>query len=127
MNKIRVEDNNDGTFTLLEPVEWFDDKTATTIIAPAGFPTDYASVPSKLQSFASKVGRGNRAAIIHDWLCHTRGIPRASAPVWCRLSSVEAARIFREIMAHDGVGFRERWRKWWGVRLFGPQWKGMRI
>lgn len=127
MNKTRVEDNNDGTFNLLEPIAWFDEKTKTTIIAPAGFSTDYASVPRKLQSFASKVGRGNRAAIIHDWLCHTRGLPRELAHEYLRLSSVEAARIFREIMEHDGVGFRERWRKYWGVRLFGPQWKGMRI
>lgn len=116
---IRVEDNGDGTFTLLDDVRYFDRKTGLEIIAPAGFPTDYASVPAALQSFASKIGRQNRAAIIHDWLYHTRGIPREGAPAIQILPRRQCDRIFRQIMKEDGVRWRMRWRMWLGVRLGG--------
>lgn len=116
--KIRVEDNGDGTFTLLERVDYLDVKTATLVTVPVGFPTDYASVPAALQSFASKIGKQNRAAIIHDYLYHTRGVPAVGSnrPP---LSRANCDRIFREICAADGVSWRMRWRMWLGVRLGG--------
>ncbi|MEQ1861883.1 MAG: DUF1353 domain-containing protein [Chthoniobacteraceae bacterium] len=116
--KIRVEDNGDGTFTLLDRVDYFDPGAGLYITVPAGFVTDYASVPGPLQSFAGKIGRQNRAAILHDWLYHTRGIPRLGA-IPDTLTRAECDRIFRDVMKADGVSWRLRWRMWLGVRLGG--------
>lgn len=38
------------------------------IIAPENYCTDFASIPSFLHSFFSKLGRHNNAAILHDYL-----------------------------------------------------------
>ena len=110
--KINVTDNGDGTFTLLQWVVYFDATTQRLINVPAGFVTDYASVPAALQSFASKIGRQNRAAIIHDWLYRTHGLGG-------RLTRRDCDRIFRTIMKEDGVSWPLRWRMWFGVRVGG--------
>lgn len=117
--KIRVEDNGDGTFSLVDPLEYRDGASGRLVRVPAGFTTDYASVPPALQSLAPKIGRQNRAAIIHDWLYHTRGVPRVGASEAERFNRADCDRIFREVMAADGVPARLRWRMWLGVRLGG--------
>jgi len=58
------------------------------ITVPAGYRTDFASIPRLVWPLLPPVGRGGKAAIIHDWLCdeHTR---TASTTQWPRTSSTK--------------------------------------
>lgn len=80
----------------------------TTIIVPAGFVTDFASVPGWAQSFVSRVGKHARAALLHDFLYENRIGSRKVAD-W----------VFREQMRRDGVVWLRRWLAWLAVRVGG--------
>ena len=78
-----------------------------TIAVPAGFTTDFASVPRFLWFlFPRDVGR--RASVVHDYLY--RGGPR---------SRREADRIFYAALRAEGVAAWRAALMWLGVRLFG--------
>jgi Protein of unknown function (DUF1353) len=76
---------------------------------PAGFRTDFASVPRVAVWLIPRFGRYTPAAILHDWLC-TAGI--ATGQVTPR----EADGLFRRIMRESGVPVLRRWLMWAGVR-----------
>lgn len=42
------------------------------LVIPAGYTTDFASVPGLLQGIAHQQGRHNLAVLIHDWLYDSR-------------------------------------------------------
>lgn len=80
------------------------------IAVPAGYPTDFASVPRALWPIEPPLGDAGKAAVLHDWLYETGERPRA-----------EADRIFAEAMAVLEV---PRWKRWLihrAVRLFGAR------
>jgi hypothetical protein len=76
---------------------------------PAGYITDFASVPNFMVWVANKTGRYTRAAVVHDYLL-THGIPTGM------VSSRDADGIFRRIMRELNVGFAKRWVMWTAVR-----------
>lgn len=84
------------------------------ISVPAGFVTDFASVPSLFWSFLPYWGRYGKAATLHDWLYHTRETTRKYADD-----------IFYEAML---VGGTPKWQArlmYWSVRAFAwLAWKG---
>ncbi len=84
------------------------------ISVPAGFITDFASVPFFAWSFFPPWGRYGKATVIHDYLYQTKSRSRK-----------EADDIFREAMQVLGVA---RWRifvMYWSVRAFGfLPWRG---
>jgi hypothetical protein len=92
-------------------------------LVPAGFASDFATIPMFVQSLIPITGAHSKAAILHDFLLaglrsHYRGIS-PHAPV----SSVDADGIFRRTMRESGVKFVRRWLMWTGVRwgaLFKP-------
>ncbi len=83
------------------------DDDGTTIRVPAGFVSDFASVPRIFWRVAPPWGPYSEAAVVHDWLYRT-GYPRA-----------EADATFRRLMARAGVRFPLRWAMWVAVRAFG--------
>ncbi|RBY94895.1 hypothetical protein DQ244_06510 [Blastococcus sp. TBT05-19] len=78
-------------------------------VVPAGFLTDFATVPRLVVWLVPRFGRYTAAAILHDWLC-TEGI-RSGA-----VTSPEADGIFRRVMRENGVPVLRRWLMWCGVR-----------
>lgn len=85
-------------------------------IVPAGFMTDFASVPAVVTWLIPTFGQYTLAAILHDWFCsvevRTGGI-----------SARDADGVFRRIMRELGVPPVRRWLIWTGVRwgaLFNP-------
>jgi hypothetical protein len=78
------------------------------IKVPAGFVTDYASIPWLLTPIFHPRGRYNRAAVVHDYLYKTGAVSRAVADA-----------IFLEAMQILGVGFCRRYLMYWAVRRFG--------
>lgn len=97
-----------------------------TITVPAGFITDLASMPRATWIALPPDGPWTKAAVIHDFLCTTRGTcvwngrpvtpPRAKP-----FTSAEAADILREAMADRGVSLAQRNIIWAGVRVGGPR------
>jgi len=78
-------------------------------VVPAGFRTDFASVPRVVTWLIPRFGVYTLAAILHDWLC-TEGI-RSGA-----VTSRDADGIFRRVMRESGVPVLRRWLMWAGVR-----------
>lgn len=80
----------------------------TEITVPAGFETDFASVPRWPLTFALVGSYGHAAAVIHDFLYSTGQFTRE-----------ESDRIFHEALRSNGIA---RWRAWlmyYGVRIGG--------
>ena len=82
------------------------------IYVPAGFRTDFASIPRFLWRIIGPpaTGKYRKAAVIHDWLYRTEGLP---------YSKLRSDEIFLEAMKHSGV---EAWRRtaiYQGVNWFG--------
>jgi hypothetical protein len=80
-------------------------------LIPAGYSTDFATVPKFLWSVLPPLGKHNRAALLHDWLYDNRIGTRAQAD-W----------LFLKQMENDGVGVVPRYAMYWGVRLFAGKW-----
>jgi hypothetical protein len=77
-------------------------------VVPAGFRTDFASVPRVVTWLIPRFGAYTLAAILHDWLC--------SAGIGTVVTAREADGIFRRVMRESGVPVLRRWMMWAGVR-----------
>ena len=71
-------DRETDNFILEQPLSYQFNNTVYTV--PAGFDTDFASIPKALRSFIDDdAGDIRDAAVIHDWLYSTHEVPRAVA------------------------------------------------
>jgi hypothetical protein len=70
---------NNRAFILLEPMVYTVGNSGITVKVPAGFVTDYASIPERLWSLYSPHDQYSRAAVIHDYLYWTRKCKREQA------------------------------------------------
>lgn len=71
------------------------------ITVPAGFVTDFASIPRLLWTIAGApaTGKYRRAAVVHDWIYRTADVAMTRA---------QADRLFLEMMEADGCAW---WRR----------------
>lgn len=80
------------------------------IDVPAGYVTDFFSVPRILWWLFPRDGRGRAAAVVHDYIYTDL----------CRVyTRAEADAIFREALRVKGVSSWRRWAMWAGVRVGG--------
>lgn len=98
-----------GPFVLAAPFSYCDNTTGKIFTVPAGFVTDYASIPPRFRRFFAQSARHSPAAILHDWL-YAIGEPGGK---------YEADRIFYYAMAEYGVAQFDRDRIWTAVYAFG--------
>jgi Protein of unknown function (DUF1353) len=104
-------------FRLHEPLRYITsisdqgDRPIGLICVPKGFQTDLASVPRLPVAWLIAGGVGNRAAVVHDWLCVKR-----------HYTSIVAARIFAEALAASGIDAWRRALMYAAVRCCGPRW-----
>lgn len=84
-----------------------------TLLVPAGYTTDFASVPWFCRRMFPQDGPWTLAAIVHDMLCDWR------LPV---IDSKMAADIFLEAMVALDVPQFQRACMYRAVRWFGPRW-----
>lgn len=113
------------TMTKIGPYRWvladdlwfFSTRYPGIFIVPRGFQTDLASIPRALWAVFPKVGRHDRAAVIHDaaygHALMTRGGRRIHA-----IQHV-ADNLFEEILKIEGVPTVPRWMMVTAVRRFG--------
>ncbi len=106
--------NGKTQWILLKPLTFVSTKHDFTITVPAGFVTDFASVPRLPLAYLVAGGIAQKPAVIHDWL-YRKGIGSRSS----------ADDIFYEAMGTAGVSNWRRYLMWMAVRLGGStSWKG---
>jgi hypothetical protein len=104
--KIVVREIEDERWELVEPVTYAGN--TETFVVPAGFRTDFASVPRIFVWLLPRYGKYTKSAILHDWLC-----ARAREGSFDR---ADADGLFRRSMRELGVPFVRRWLMWAAVR-----------
>jgi hypothetical protein len=104
---ITVSRCGDDGWQLVYPVRYSG--AVDTFEVPAGYRTDFASVPRIAVWLIPTFGRYTAAAILHDYLI-TDQIPAG------RVSSIDTDGLFRRVMRELGVPPVKRWLMWAGVR-----------
>jgi hypothetical protein len=92
---------------LLEPLVFVSD-VAGRIVVPAGFVTNFASVPRVPVVYELTGNTSSMAATVHDYLYTTHAVSRDVADA-----------VLREASAATKVPGWRRWIMWTGVRVFG--------
>lgn len=108
LSRLAVEHYGPKTWRLLEDLTYRGATDLYTV--PAGYVTDFATVPDFLVWVINKTGPYTRAAVVHDWLI-TDEIPAK------RVTSQDTDGIFRRIMREEGTPLVRRWVMWAAVRL----------
>jgi hypothetical protein len=108
MTTLRAEKVGDGCWTLLEPLVYRSLLTGKTYTVPAGFTTDFASVPRLPLVFLLAGDTAHTAAVVHDYLYRTGYEWRAVAD-----------EVFKEAMEAEDVPGWQRWLMYAGVRVGG--------
>jgi hypothetical protein len=122
-----VEPNDDESqWTLHAPFRyWLDGLHKGDVITiPAGFQTDFASIPRALWSILPPTGRYGKAAVLHDFLYQNLGLVRINPTVEAeaivkRFTRAECDGIFRDAMLVLGVSSFTAYAMWVAVRAFG--------
>jgi hypothetical protein len=105
-----TEDEADDHAKLAADLVYESDRLQRVITVPAGFETDFASVPRLPVVYLAAGGTARKAAVVHDYLYRQSGVARADADA-----------VFLEAMKASG---QPAWRAtlmWLGVRGFGWQ------
>ena len=97
----------DEEWEVVEPLTYRGRRDA--FVVPAGFRTDFASVPRLAIWLFPRFGRYTPAAVLHDWLTDV-GITAGA------VSARDADGLFRRVMRELGVPPVRRWLMWTGVR-----------
>lgn len=85
---------------------WRQKGWSVKIVVPVGFVTDFASIPRLFRLLIPKLGRYNKAAVLHDHAYQTQTMSRK-----------QADNLFRDAMIDLGVAKWKYTLMYWGVRL----------
>lgn len=88
------------------PLIYASDVADDTFIVPAGFVTDFASVPRISIAYAVAGDTGHASAVVHDYLCRKKGYPRSLADL-----------VFKEALEVEGTPWWRRAIMYSGVRI----------
>jgi len=99
-------DDEPHYFVLTEPLTFYSAIFDKEVTAPAGYRTNFASIPRLFQAIIQVNGRHRKAAVIHDYLCDL--IDRQVTD-WTleNMTQGKADKIFREAMKVLDVDFVE--------------------
>lgn len=110
---------------LLEALEYRvgADDSPEVIVVPAGFETDFASIPFGARNLFPALGPWGRPAIVHDFLYETRGTGLFDGTRWITRAKpytrAEADAVFCEAMQVVGVPAWRRAIMYRAVRIGG--------
>lgn len=105
------EDAETGLKKLLEDVIY--ESNNKVYLVPAGYETDYASIPRCVSWIYPKDGPYRKAAVVHDYLI-TNGLVNKEF----QIESNRVDEIFREAMnSIGGIPKLRQWIMWAGVRI----------
>lgn len=108
LTPLRGEWLDDQRYQLTEDLVYQSDVAKQTFTIPAGFVTDFASVPRLPVIYLLFGGRAHHESVPHDFLYQTH-----------KTGKVMADRVFLEAMDCRGKGIPVRWGMFTGVFAFG--------
>jgi len=114
LTELDVRCINDGAWVLAAPLG-YDSDILGLIEVPAGFQTDFASVPRVPIFFTLFGDRAHREAVLHDYLYRIDAI----CTVAYDITRSQADNVFLEAMTERGKGWFVRYAMYWGVRAGG--------
>ena len=82
--KLEVTVDDQGYFITTEPFTYYTYNKEETYEVPAGFKTNFASVPSVIQSLFDRKDIFNSASVLHDYLYAHAIVPREKADALLR-------------------------------------------
>lgn len=103
-----IKDDKAGLFQLLAPFSFRSERLGLTFTAPAGFTTDFCSVPRVPLAYDMLGNRARKSGTIHDWLYSAHVVTRE-----------EADQVLHEMLVLDGVSECEAEQFYLAVRMFG--------
>jgi hypothetical protein len=106
ITRLRKKPVNGKWFKLVQPFFYYSEEGQILVI-PAGIDTDFASIPRGLRWLIPRVGDHAMAAVMHDWLCEYKVVPRK-----------EADKLFLEGMRTSEVNWLKRRTMYFGVRAY---------
>lgn len=101
--------NDDSVWELIRPLTYWSDYLQCNVEVPAGFKTDFASVPRVPIAYTLFGDRAHREAVIHDYLFRKDSIPK--------VSFMDANIVFLEAMTLRGKSPFVRYSMFLGVCL----------
>lgn len=108
LTELDIRDIDDSMGVLLADLIYASEILNDTICVPAGFETDFASVPRVPIAYTAFGDRAHRESVIHDWLYFNGEVSRATAD-----------KVFLEAMKARGKKLWIRTAMYWGVRMGG--------
>ncbi len=108
LRALLVDDDQSGKWQLLEPLSFKSDLVGQIFTAPAGFVTDFCSVPRVPLAFALLGDRARKSGTLHDWLYTSHVVDRETAD-----------KVLREMLPLNGVDACEAQAFYLGVRMGG--------
>jgi hypothetical protein len=110
LDPLVIEELDGRNFRVVQEFDYHTDvDTLFVIHIPAGFLTDFASVPKILWNILPPNGQYGKAAVVHDYCYRTPG--------FC--TKDEADSVFLEAMTALGVGWWTRMTMYKAVHFFG--------
>ena len=110
LSELDVRCINDRVWQLDSSLRYLSDILGV-IIVPAGFQTNFASVPRIPVAYMLFGDRAHREAVLHDYLYRIDSTPHATFD--------QANDVFLEAMQERGKGCFVRYAMWMGVRCGG--------
>ncbi len=109
-SNLHAEQLSGNAWILARGFGYMSENTDTLVFVPAGFVTDFASIPDTLVSvFGRPSGEIAQPAVLHDFMCSKRDI----------YSRKYADAMFLEALADANIGWLKRHAMYLAVRLFG--------
>jgi hypothetical protein len=107
---------SESEWILKSDLAYYSEFLEERIVVPAGFKTDFASIPRFFHRLLPKNGRHDAAAVVHDWLYATAYTDKDTAD-----------KVFLEAMKAIGVSAWKRNAMYRAVKWFGfAAWNGHR-
>lgn len=103
--KLELKEGTDDSWKLIAPLYYNSALLQKQVMVPEGFETDFASVPRLPLAYLFAGGKANAAAIVHDYFCVTKEIPRSLAD-----------EVFLEAMEATGIPAYTRYLMYVAVR-----------
>lgn len=119
---VKEPKDGEGEWELVEDLVYQGKRDIITI--PAGFKTDFASVPRIFWNIFPPVGRHTKAAVVHDFLYREKPTVTDEEGYEVPVSREDADGFFKRIMGELNVRSWRKWTMWKMVSWFGGKaWK----
>jgi hypothetical protein len=90
-------------YRLLSPLEYYSETLGEVITVPDGFVTDFASIPRPGRILISGHGHDRWAAVVHDYLYHTRFDRKKADAVFLEALEVSGVNVIKRRIMYRAV------------------------